>query len=198
MAGNPLPLWLNAEFANPFCKNLTIQAGRGFEHGADVFEVFLRATFLEEKELIHDHRLGRREPRVAEINCEAAAVFEFPMGERIATGQVAVGFHARSEVDDVEMTPRIVSCFGDQNFFGWQVEFLCRKNLGQFRDPSSLSGFDYLKSQDSRFWNFENLVLGSRGFYFGAVGLVWVNEAGNFLLYAAWSLAPRMWRRLRL
>jgi len=63
---------------------------------------------------------------------------------------------------------------------------------------SSLSGFDYLKSQDSRFWNFENLVLGSRGFYFGAVGLVWVNEAGNFLLYAAWSLAPRMWRRLRL
>ena len=46
--------------------------------------------------------------------------------------------------------------------------------------------------------NFENLIFGSRGFYCGAVGLVWVNEAGNFLLYAAWSLAPRMWRRLRL
>lgn len=113
MAGNPLPLWLNAEFVNPFCKNLTIQAGRAFQHRTDVFEVFLRAPFLEEKELIHDHRLGRREPCLAEICREAAAVFEFPMRKR-------VGFHARCEVDDVEMTPRILLGFGDQNFFGWR------------------------------------------------------------------------------
>ncbi len=74
------------------------------------------------------------------------------------------------------------------------VERLLRKK----NCSSSLSGFDYLNSQDSHFWNFENLVFGSRGFYFGAFGLLWVNEAVDFLLYGAWSLAPRMWRRLRL